>query len=160
MGMDVYGKAPTAEEGKYFRNDHGWWGPLFAYCVEVAPEIESVCPYWYSNDGDGLDAAAAVALADKLQAEVSANRTQEFALWFESNVVTTPNEPCGLCEATGTRMPVLYSGAGNPAHGGIKCNACGGEGYVRPWITHCRFHVGNVERFIAFLRSCGGFEIW
>jgi hypothetical protein len=35
MGMDVYGKAPTVEEGKYFRNNLWWWRPLWTYVEEV-----------------------------------------------------------------------------------------------------------------------------
>ena len=54
MGMDVYGKQPTADEGKYFRNNAWWWRPLADYCVEVAPAITAACTHWQSNDADGL----------------------------------------------------------------------------------------------------------
>jgi hypothetical protein len=58
MGMDVIGRAPTSERGKYFENNSSWWHPLATYCKEVAPEIVSGCRHWHTNDGDGLDAGA------------------------------------------------------------------------------------------------------
>jgi hypothetical protein len=75
MGMDVLG-APTSEAGRYFGVSVWWWQPLAAYCKEVAPEICAPCTYWHSNDGDGLDAAGAIALAEALKKEVDAGRTE------------------------------------------------------------------------------------
>jgi len=52
MGMDVYGIAPIAEVGKYFRNNIWWWHPLWNYVQEVAPHLtEGVNGHF--NDGDG-----------------------------------------------------------------------------------------------------------
>lgn len=158
MGMDVIGKKPTAPEGEYFRNNVWWWRPLADYVREVAPEITSECRYWDSNDGDGLDAAGSVALADRLQAEIDAGRTAKYARVYESNLERMPNEPCRVCAGTGTRKPVPEVGAGDLATG-MRCNGCEATGYVRPWETHYPFSVENVTEFVTFLRSCGGFEI-
>ena len=38
--------------------------------IEVAPRICSRCKLWMSNDGDGLNALAARALAEILQREI------------------------------------------------------------------------------------------
>ncbi len=67
MGMDVCGRKPRSDTGKYFRNNIWWWHPLASFCEYVAPDITAGCKYWHSNDGDGLKAAASVALANKLQ---------------------------------------------------------------------------------------------
>jgi hypothetical protein len=160
MGMDVYGKAPRSEQGKHFRNNAWWWLPLADYCCEVAPEITSKCTHWHTNDGDGLDAADAIALADALQAEINSNRAEPYARRRQSEIEMMPNEPCWLCEGTGTRKPVPDVGAGDLKLGGIKCNGCKGSGYVRPPDDSYRFSVENVIAFIAFLRDCGGFQIW
>ena len=61
MGMDVIGRAPRSERGKYFENNSSWWHPLATYCKEVAPEIARGCRHWHTNSGDGLDAAASLA---------------------------------------------------------------------------------------------------
>ena len=67
MSMYVVGRAPTSERGKHFGNSIHWWHPLAAFCQHVAPEIASGCKDWHTNDGDGLDADAARALADALR---------------------------------------------------------------------------------------------
>jgi hypothetical protein len=46
MGMDVYGKKPTTEEGKYFRNNIWFWGMLAEYIYEVAPTIATGFVIW------------------------------------------------------------------------------------------------------------------
>jgi hypothetical protein len=71
MGMDVYARKPAGPKGKYFRNSVFWWIPRAFYCVDVAPDICAPCKNWESNDGDGLDADGAAALATALQKEVN-----------------------------------------------------------------------------------------
>lgn len=160
MGMDVYGKKPTTEEGQYFRNSVWGWRPLADYVCAVSPTITKRCKYWQSNDGDGLNAVASLALADILQKELDSGRTASFARARQSAIEMMADEPCDLCEGTGTRKPIPQRGAGDPRNGGFKCNACDGRGFVRPDLTHYPFEVENVQKFTTFLRGCGGFEIW
>jgi hypothetical protein len=160
MGMDVYGKKPTTEEGKYFCNNAWSWRPLASYACEVAPDITSKCRYWQSNDGDGLNAHDAGKLADRLQQEIDSGRTASYARLRQSEIEMMPNEPCFLCEGTGTRKPVPACGAGDPKTDGIICNGCKGNGHVRSWDHAYRIDVESVQNFVAFLRGCGGFEIW
>ena len=75
MGMDINGRNPTGKCGEYFRNNVWCWPPLANYCNMIAPDICAPCRYWHTNDGDGLDAAGAVALAKALQKEIDAGRT-------------------------------------------------------------------------------------
>ena len=159
MGMDVYGKAATTEEGKYFRNNAWWWRPLASYCCEVAPEITAPCKYWQSNDGDGLDALGALALADVLESEIKAGRTLLYEKRYMGELEASPNVPCRICAGTGIRPPVPECGAGDPNKGGFKCNGCHGNGSVRPNSASYPFSVENVQEFITFLRGSGGFEI-
>jgi hypothetical protein len=51
MGMDVIGRAPRSERGKYFRSSLFWWRPHADYFQHVAPEICQSCADWYTNDG-------------------------------------------------------------------------------------------------------------
>ena len=55
------------------------------YCIRVAPDICAPCKYWHSNDGDGLDAAGALALADALETEIDAGRTEAYARRYASD---------------------------------------------------------------------------
>jgi hypothetical protein len=178
MGMDVLGKNPTSEAGEYFRNNAWYWRPLAEYCFEVAPDVAALCKHWGTNDGDGLDERNSLLLADALQREIDSGRCKRWGEVRASERERLPNEPCKLCEATGTRKPLpeivpgdedelfprykgeIELGAGDPANGGIKCNACNGEGYVRPWATWYAFEVENVQEFVTFLRASGGFAIW
>ena len=160
MGMDICGRNPTGERGQYFRNNAWWWHPLADYCITVAPDICVACRHWHSNDCDGLDAADALALAEALQKEIDAGRTENYARRYASEQELMPNEPCDICAGTGVRRSVPRIGAGNLKEGGIKCNKCQGAGYVRPWASHYPFSTENVAAFIAFLRESGGFSIW
>jgi hypothetical protein len=158
MGMDVYGQSPRSETGEYFRKNVRAWHPLADYIQVVAPEIASNCKYWHTNDGDGLNAEHATALADRLDAEIRSGRCERYARMYESKREMAPDVPCWLCEGTGTRKPVPLAGAGD-LFTGEQCNACGGKGTVRPWSTCESFDVEHVREFITFLRACGGFEI-
>lgn len=150
MGMDVYGKAAASKEGEYFRNNAWWWRPLARYCVEIAPEITAACAHWQTNDGDGLDADAAVKLADALQAEIDAGRTAAREKEYMAALNALPDETCRYCQGTGTRKDMVV-------HGG--CNACRGKGTVRPDAASYPFSAENVADFVRFLRASGGFEI-
>jgi len=140
--------------------------------MEIAPEIEG----WHCNDGDGINGQNSAALADALQREIDSGRCMRWAKIRASALERLPNEPCYLCEATGTRKALpeivpgdedklfprykgpIEIGAGDPATG-FKCNGCNGEGYTRPDACRYGFSVENVQEFVTFLRSSGGFVI-
>lgn len=158
MGMDVYGKHPADSAGEYFRNNVWWWRPLANYVQEIAPQIAAHCKSWHTNDGAGLNKRDSLALADILQAEIDSGRCALFASAREASLQELPDETCDLCDGTGVRKEPPERGAGN-AITGIKCNACDGKGTVRPRVAQYPFSVENVQEFVAFLRSCGGFQI-
>lgn len=155
MGMDVYGKKPKSEKGKYFRNNLWHWRPLWGYCQHVAPEITAQVKYAQSNDGDGLNAHASKMLAKVLREELAAGRTEQFAKEYQEWQDSLPDKVCWICEGTGKRKKPPEIGPGR-----LKCNGCDGKGKVRPDETHYPFDVENVKEFADFLQDCGGFEIW
>ncbi len=95
MGTDVHGRSPTGEKGKYFGRTIWGWRPIADYCIQVAPDICAPCKHWYSNDGDGLDADGAAALATALQNEVNENRTLAYATRLASAEEQNPLAPEG-----------------------------------------------------------------
>jgi hypothetical protein len=157
MGMDVSGRKPTGERGEYFRSSVWWWHPLADYCQQVAPEIPRACQTWHTNDGDGLDAAGAFALAEALEKDIKAKRTDAYARRYASELQMMPNAPCDWCAGTGVRTLVLHRGTGDPKE--VKCSRCQGVAYVRPWESLGRFSTECVAAFAAFLRESGGFVI-
>ena len=67
MGMDVYGRNPTAPQGEYFRASIDQW-PLLAKVIKtLCPQETWPCKHWNSNDGDGLTGPQALALAEALE---------------------------------------------------------------------------------------------
>jgi len=176
MGMDVYGKEPSSETGKYFRNNAWWWRPLANYVLVIAPhDLTSQCKHWQSNDGAGLDAKNSRILADLLDAEIASGRTETYAQIRQAEIDQMPDEKCSLCGGTGIRDDVIgqsqdmpnriaeiKDGDGRPnRRAGEKgwCNSCRGAGVKRPSASWYSFDVENVRGFVAFLRDCGGFEI-
>lgn len=155
MGMSVYG-----ETGAYFQSSVWSWHPLADYLIYVAPDIAGQCRYWHSNDGDGLSKANALRLADRVQAEIDAGRTAHYETLYRSERLRLPNEPCWLCEGTGTRRLVPEIGAGDPRTDGVPCNGCDTTGYVQAQSLEYSFSVDNVRSFVDFLRECGGFRIF
>lgn len=147
MGMDVYGKNPTTETGSYFRNSVWGWKPLASYVTTAYPEITAGCTYWYSNDGDGLDAAGATALADALDRDLANGRIAEYAAQREVYLSALPDEECWLCHGSGIRTDER------------GCNGCSGTGRAEPFERSYGFSADNMSGFAAFLRDCGGFEI-
>lgn len=157
MGMDVCGKNPVAEKGEYFRNSVWWWRPLATYICEVAPVPASVCTYWQSNDGDGLNAKDSLALALILRREIASGRTAEYMAAREKKLADLPLLSCQWCEGTGTRRDAV--GIANGMVERKWCNGCDGTGTQAYPDTHYPFSVENVSEFCDFLESCGGFEI-
>ena len=155
MGMDLFGKAPTVEVGKYFRNSVWSWHPLWDYVEEVAPHLtEGV--NGHHNDGDGLTCAAALQLAAILSEQITNGRTAQYATKRDRYLASLPDESCEFCDRTGTRHDGLAIGHKSPD---FPCNGCGGKGTVRPWITNYDFSLANVVEFRDFAAASGGFEI-
>lgn len=155
--MDVYGKAPTTEAGEHFRNSGSWWYPLAEYCCEVAPEISGRCNDWDPKDGEegeGLDAEGARALAQALEEELSSGRTAAYATTRRTALDAVPDIACFICWGGGWRAQPPVGGPGE-----FLCNGCKGTGLMRPLETDCPFTVQHVREFVVFLKSCGGFDL-
>ena len=164
MGMDVFGKNATTEAGGYFRNNVWWWRPLADFLTTTYPELTSGCTYWHSNDGDGLDAAGAIALADALDRDLANGRVTAYADQYEAEIAALPDSECDLCTGTGIRTDEIGVQHGlnvprDPITGKGGCNGCQGTGRRENWGKSYPFSVENVREFAAFLRECGGFEI-
>jgi hypothetical protein len=105
-----------------------------------------------------LDAAGAHKLAAMLTAEIETGRTSEFAEKYTADLAALPDEPCWLCNGTGTRTDELAVAQGWTQRGG--CISCQGTGKVRPDATSYPFSAENVAEFRDFVAASGGFEIW
>ena len=170
MGMDVFGKKPINEAGKYFRNSIWWWHPLAEFLVETYPKVTSKCKDWHSNSGYGLGAKASRDLAKLVKADIRSGKVEDFERAQQLALAAIPPVACTCCDATGIRTDQLGLEAKFPerplspevveltgrTHG--WCDDCDGLGTQRQALL-C-FSVSNVEEFSNFLENCGGFNIY
>ena len=146
MGMDVYGKKPRNETGHYFRNNIWWWHPLAEYIQVVAPEIALKCDAWHTNDGNGLDAEDAIALAERLEEEIAKGSCEKYMITRQEYLDQLPEVECTFCQGeTKSDQP--------------ECSWCKGTGMQKDAQAYYFFDVDNVKRFAEFLKESGGFEI-
>jgi hypothetical protein len=177
MGMDVYGKSPKDETGEYFWRSVWGWHPLADLVTTLCPKQAAPCQYWHSNDGDGLNAMQAVALADALADLVARGQVRAYVAIREAEIERMPDEPCDMCSGNGIRCDAVgkemkqpqkaiaadatWRNRKHPRAGQVGwCNGCDGRGVNRPWADACHVDENAVIEFIAFLRRSGGFTIW
>lgn len=172
MGMDVYGRKPTSEAGKYFRANVWHWHPLWDYCLRVAPELftKQVARAGHFNDGAGLSADKSERLADVLQARLDSGECRAWEEEYRAWQQTLPWLDCPYCHASGVRRDAvglagkmderLIDEPGHPRVGELGwCNGCNGWGKTPQEPTRYPFSAEVVRDFTEFLRHCGGFKI-
>ncbi len=178
MGMDVYGTKPSDPMGEYFRNSVWGWRPLWNYCEAVAPHLTAKVN-GHTNDGDGLNAEAALELGILLANEIDTGKTHSYKLGYDEFIAKLPEESCKICNGTGIRTDSVgvrdrqhlkqiinsahphIAGKTHPRFGQIGwCNGCDGVGKRPHFMANYPFRVDNVAEFAGFLKHCGGFKIW
>jgi hypothetical protein len=133
MGMDIYGRNPTTSEGEYFHASISQWPVLVKIVTTLCPQETSGCKYWHTNDGDGLNAAQALALADALERKL---RSREVAKAFRDPAMANHAEP-----------PII---AAIEAFFGAQVVPVCGEAVDENYVA----------KFTPFVRASGGFSIW
>lgn len=130
MGMDIYGRAPTHEDGKYFRANIWSWAPILKLITRANREhkLGLVLRGWDCNDGDGCKNAD------------------------ESDKLATALEEClsSMSPATDVIMAA-------PEEANRTARMFGAMIGAPP--SSYQADKDHVREFIRFLRSCGGFEI-
>lgn len=165
MGMDVYGKRPKSEDGKYFRASVWSWHPLADMLAEFYPDLIGKIEHLHSNDGDGLGARDATALGKRMLADEA--KIREYVAAHEAARKALPRRPCEFCNATGVRRDAV-----GQAHGfttrvhvvdGVEkvgwCNACDGAGQREHIDASSWMDFDHVMEFARFALASGGFEI-
>jgi hypothetical protein len=149
--MDISGKKPRGEVGEYVRFNVWHWKPLWEFCEFLGPDLTKLVQYGHSNDGDGLNDERSVELGRLLETALSNGVAVNYTEERDAKLASMPDETCDLCKGTGRRDDVYVVG---------PCNGCRGSGQVRPWATWYRLAPEDITEFAAFLKDCGGFEIW
>lgn len=171
MGMDVYGKNPTAEAGEYFRRNVWGWRPLWEFVQQIHPEIANLVEHGHTNDGDGLGAEESLKLAEALKEDIATGTADEYVNQRNAYLASLERPVCDLCSGTGIRTDEIGIQNGMPTrelspeiaaivgrtHG--TCNGCSGEGKRDHFETNYWLEVDDIQQFSDFLESSGGFEI-
>jgi hypothetical protein len=172
MGMDVYGKNPKSETGRYFRRNVWGWRPLWDYVSNQHPEIAELVEYGYSNDGDGLGARNAKKLAKLLMDDFTSGKVAQYVAERNNALAELPFEECNLCDSTGIRTDEVGVKMEMPERaltpdisiivGRDKgwCNGCDGVGKTENFLTSYSLYEEDVKEFAEFLMDSGGFEIY
>lgn len=174
MGMDVYGKAPRAPEGEYFRASVWSWRPLAVLLVTLSPELTAPCKYWQSNDGDGLGDNDASALGVLLQRRLDDGTVDAILQAWKRQQAALPRLHCSICDGSGIRSDAVGTAMGQPQQacpddddgkphpraGQLGwCNGCNGTGNRPDPGTFYGIDRARIAEFAGFLKTCGGFEI-
>lgn len=191
MGMDVYGTAPTDPVGKYFRRNVWGWHTLAECTQHVCEKSNNMdlylrCEHWHSNDGSGLNATDATALASLIALAIQAGIIEKWLADRRTNIMMLKPEPCTYCSGTGIRTDEIGVNAGltlkvipayamdmtwkdeylsgeRPKHPRAgetgTCNACDGTGVTGPFEQSYGTSLQSMTEWSQFLKHCGGFEI-
>lgn len=178
MGMDVLGKRPKSEAGKYFGRTNHRWGPIADFVLSLAIDDTSDGKYWYSNDGSGLDAKEADILAERLTTLLKSDEAQEFMASYNSEIMRLPREECYCCDGSGIgreehpdyenqremRIPFDAKSADtmspHPRAGEVGwCFGCDGRGWNPDGYATAPVLESEIIAFRDFVAASGGFHI-
>lgn len=132
MGMDVYGKNPSNEEGHYFRANVWSWRPIYSLTVELCADLldAETTQAMAFNDGAGPDdAETCVEMARRIKQWLAKNSGEyrayvELEAGFEYGLVSALRE----------------------------------AGWNAPSPEYCTSREHLLE-WAEFLEHCGGFEV-
>jgi hypothetical protein len=134
VDVDLYGTKPIVQAGRHFGRTYGDWTLLGLLVLGLCDkERTSPCQEWFNNEGNGLGAEEAAALADNLQARIDDGSVDEY--------VTHCQHMKAQLEEAGVKRQTLPAARISPVHDSNS------------------LHRRDVDEFLCFLRACGGFKI-
>jgi hypothetical protein len=134
MGMDVFGRNPSAERGQYFRANIWSWSPIYELTVSLCKDLldhETICDMAFNNGAGPEDGQVCLAMAGRVDEWLEAHHEDEVSV--------------GIANEEGGPRSQLMGDAMAAALGLV------------PEYSTDRAHL---QGWVAFLRDCGGFEVW
>ena len=135
MGMDVCGRNPTSDAGKYFRASVWSWRPIQSLIYELCRDLldeETLAGIGFNSGAGPADQATCTKMAAR------------FALWMEHHV-DGHKVDLGMNVAPDGR---LLFGEEIADHPDLE------------YETAHQVDDDHLKEWIEFLRHCGGFEVW
>jgi len=143
--------------GDYFRSNWWGWRPIIQLCetVDSIHGLNIDFSYWGSNDGKGLETQEeCTKLADALELFVSKIDFADDEDWFGIYTSSWSTLDGGFVEKKITKKLDEQYQWGDVIRQSIMTDS---GTIVEP--AH-KVYKGHIDRFISFLRECGGFQIW
>jgi len=134
MGMDVYGRNPSTEAGKYFRASVWSWRPIHDIICELCSDLfdqEMLDSLGY-NDGNGPETQ-----------EICTEMAVRFENWMEHN-------------AEGR---IIEQNAIRTDEHGRCLSQEDVEKNEKPSFSPYRVEDDHLKEWIEFMRHCGGFQV-
>jgi hypothetical protein len=161
MGVDISGRKPLNDDGDYFSSNWWSWRPLHMLS-EVAIQTKNLkmnTEGWGSNDGKGL--------RTQKQCELLASALEDVVKVEFNEELSESTDRIQICMGSW-----VVAGTGQFYHSDI-INELNNE-YPYGTILHSAVvtkdgtmvesahscSLVHIERWIKFLRNCGGFKIW
>lgn len=136
MGMDVFGRNPSAEQGRYFRAFVWTWRPIHELICTICSDLlgNELVEAMAFNDGEGPN-----------EERTCLEMASRFERWLEENGDGF-ELPDSTLQVTDTGRLVSSDE--------LKANP--------DLVTRTPYQVSNqrLMEWTTFLRHCGGFEVW
>jgi len=152
MGMDLNGW-----KGECFRGQWGDWHRLADCILALAPTEAQPCKGWYHNDGDGLNAAESLALADRLDQCIADGTAESYVQALGGVSRLQKGLFCQRCN-TSLSLAACFRGVGIVDDEALACESCGNTS--RKIVGETGYTGFNgLSEFALFCRHSGGFSI-
>ena len=162
MGVDIYGtvnedrlndRHEDGKEAPYFRSNWWYWRPLWDFLYEHAGDILTAREHelGHYNCGPLLDSDKTRAIAKRLRSLITDGSVGNQEALAHADQAMTEEVPCVYCEGTGTRKDMIVENG---------CNACQGNGKIKPMTSWHTFSSKTVEDFCQFLEKSEGVTIY
>ena len=139
MGMDVYGVAPAAKAGEYFRASIWAWRPIWERMALLCSDLlnEDLLDSMAFNSGAGpRDQETCDKVAERLERWLADDPREKFSWEHDSTTLKVNAEGRFVSDKELAADPTL--------------------------VTKSPYSVSREElqEFIGFLKNCGGFSVW
>lgn len=136
MGMDIDGRNPDSEAGKYFRANVWSWRPIHDLIYRLCSDL---------LDAETLEAIGYNSGAGPTDDETCKEMANRFELWMEHHAEGHGIDIDGMRMKTDGELLIGDNLEGVPDEETLSPYAVDDE-HLKEWIE--------------FLRHCGGFEVW
>jgi len=153
----------SSQEGTYFRNNSWWWRPLADYTLNFTKVLEinkKTLDGWHTNSGHKVSKTNAEQIAKQLKFLIDSGHTKK----FEEKYMAEHHKARKYNETIEKKLQKLNNLPRNKDLAPVDFSKKDKKEWDKLYAMQLRiasypFSVKNVEAFMKFCNSSGGFEI-